>query len=316
MAFDLTGLADYVNENSFPILAKSVTAGRTASMMEKQLGIQGETKMSILNTDVNFQDNSGCTFVNDGNVTITQRTINPGQIKINLELCPNDLKAKWLSQQLPAGAHQESIPFEEFFVNNLIAKVQEQVELAIWQSDSSLVSGNLQFFDGLRLATASGTVDANSATIGFGAALTSMNIEDMVEAIQRLYTAAPSSVIDKDDAKIFLGYDRFRLLVAALQAGNGATTAGQLASYQTDYDPLRFVFPGTGIEVVAVNGLTGFENGYLMRTSNMYLGTSLDEDFSNVEMWYSKDQRKLRFVMEFTLGANVAFLDEVAQIRI
>jgi hypothetical protein len=53
-----------------------------------------------------------------------------------------------------------------------------------------------------------------------------------------------------------------------------------------------------------------------MRTSNMYLGTSLDEDFSNVEMWYSKDQRKLRFVMEFTLGTNVAYLDEVAQIRI
>lgn len=316
MAFDLSALSDYVNENSFPILAKSVTQGRTASMMEKQVGVHGETKMSVLATDINFQDNASCSFVSSGDVVMTQRTITPGQIKINLELCPNDLKAKWLSQQLPAGAHQESIPFEEFFVNNLVAKVQEQIELAIWQSDSSLISGNLQFFDGLRLQTASGTVDANSATIGFGAALTSMNIEDMVEAVQRLYTAAPSSIIDKDDAKIFLGYDRFRLLVAALQSGNGATTAGQLASYQTTYDPLRFIFPGTGIEVVAVNGLTGFENGYLMRTSNMYLATALEEDYSNVEMWYSKDQRKVRFVMEFTLGTNVAFLDEIAQIRI
>ena len=42
MAFTFTGLADYIEEQNFPLITKAVTGGRTASLMEKQVGVKGK----------------------------------------------------------------------------------------------------------------------------------------------------------------------------------------------------------------------------------------------------------------------------------
>jgi hypothetical protein len=149
MAFDVSGLTAYIEEQNFPLITKAVTGGRTASLMEKQVGVKGKTKINLMDVDVNFQDGSGCAFNADGDVTFTQREIDPAKLKLNMEFCPKTLEGYYLRSQLPSGAHYESIPFEEQFGAYLVEKIQSELEVMIWQSDSTLVSGNLQFFDGL-----------------------------------------------------------------------------------------------------------------------------------------------------------------------
>jgi hypothetical protein len=49
-----------------------------------------------------------------------------------------------------------------------------------------------------------------------------------------------------------------------------------------------------------------------MRLSNAFLGTDLLNEEERYELFYAKEADEVRFVAEFKLGVNVAFLDEVA----
>jgi hypothetical protein len=43
-----------------------------------------------------------------------------------MEFCPKDLNAYYWRTQMPAGTHQEALPFEEQFANYLVEKVQDE----------------------------------------------------------------------------------------------------------------------------------------------------------------------------------------------
>jgi hypothetical protein len=79
---------------------------------------------------------------------------------------------------------------------------------------------------------------------------------------------------------------------------------------------LRIIFPGTNIEVVGVNGLTGLNGVYGFSLANAFLGMDLSEDSSNLEVWYSQDDRKMRVACEFTMGTQFAYPDQVGKVAV
>tara|TARA_R110002110_G_scaffold290837_1_gene504890 strand:- start:37 stop:990 length:954 start_codon:yes stop_codon:yes gene_type:complete len=312
---DTSGLVAYIEEQNFPLITKALAGGRTASMLTPQLGVKGKTKINLMDVDVTMQTDSGCTFAADGNLTYTQREIDAKPVKINMEFCPKDLEGFYLRTQLAAGAHTETIPFEEQFANYLVEKIQDELEKVIWDGSVSAGVGNLAMFDGLLIPTGSFT-DCNTAA--YGTALTSpLTMADAVEAVQRVYSLTPSAAVAQDDFKIFLGLDKFRLFASAIMNGGGMTGGGgQLANYQSDFDPLRMIFPGTNIEVVGVNGITGHNACYGFSLSNAFLGMDLAEDSSNLEVWYSQDDRKMKVACEFTMGTQFAYPDQVGKVAL
>ena len=316
MALDLTGLTAYIDEQNFPMVTKALIGGRTASMLTPQMGVAGKTKINLLDVDVNMQDGSGCAWNASGNVDLTQREIDAKQVKINLELCPKELQGYYWRTQMAAGTHQDSIPFEEQFSNYLVEKVQDEIEKVIWNGDAQTpAAGNLGMFDGLVMPRALYT-DCNLGTGSFPTPLTTaVTISNVLEAIERIYVETPSAAVAQGDFKIFMGTDKFRVLAAALMNGNGLSSAGgQLNNYTSDFDPLRLIFPGTNIEVVGVGGLDGFNDIYGMSMSNAFLGVNLSEDSSKIESWYSQDDRRFRVAMEFTMGVQVAYPDQVGKV--
>jgi hypothetical protein len=317
MALDLSGLTAYIDEQSFPMQTKALIGGRTASMLTPQLGVKGKTKINLMDSDVVMQDGSGCAWNADGNIDLTQREIDAKQVKINMEFCPKDLNAYYWRTQMPAGTHQEALPFEEQFANYLVEKVQDEIEKVIWGGDVAAGVGNLGMFDGLLIPTASFT-DCNAATGSFPTPLTTgLSISNILEAIERIYVETPSAAVAQSDFKIFLGTDKFRTLAAALMNGNGLSSAGgQLNNYTSDFDPLRLIFPGTNIEIVGVGGLEGFNAAYGMSMSNAFLGIDLDADSTSLETWYSQDDRKYKVAMEFTMGTQFAYPDQVGKVAI
>ena len=320
MAFDVTGLSPFVNEQQFPLLTKALAGGRTAELMRKQLGVKGPTTVNIMDIDVNMaQAGATCSFDANGDVTFTQQTIDAKHVKINIEVCPKKLENYYLSSQLAPGAIQDSMPMEEVFSNYIVEKIQDEIEKIIWQGDGAGTSGtNLDMFDGILQQTASFT-DCNTTAYNGGTLSSPLTVADMVEAIQRVYALSPSAAVAQDDFKIFCGLDKFRLMSAALLSGNGLTSGGgQLASYQSDFDPFRLVYPGTNIEVIGVNGLTGLNGVYGASLSNLVLGLDLDTDTSEIglEVWYSKDNRSIRVACEFIMGTAVGFPDQVGKVAV
>ena len=317
MPIDATGLlAPYIEQENFPLITKALIGGRTASMMTTQLGVKGDTTINLMDAQVEMASNSTCGFVEAGDIVYTQRTINAKPVKINMEFCPKVLEGYYLRTQLNAGSHTEALPFEEQFANYLVEKVQDEIEKIIWNGDAQTpAAGNLGMFDGFVMPRAEYT-DCNLGTGSFPTPLTgAVTISNVLEAIERIYVETPSAAVAQGDFKVFMGTDKFRVLATALMNGNGlSSTGGQLNNYTSDFDPLRLIFPGTNIEIVGVGGLEGFNDIYGMSMSNAFLGIDLANDSSNLEMWYSQDDRTFKVAMEFTMGVQVAYPDQVGKV--
>jgi hypothetical protein len=322
-----SGLQAYIEEQNFPLIAKALTSSPTMAIAQKQVGVKGKSAINLADIDINFQDGSGCAWNEDGDITLTQRFIDPAKLKLNMEFCPKELEAVYLRTQLPSGAHYETIPFEEFFSNYLVEKIAAELEKMIWKSVNGATktstlpngTGNYQFFNGFRDAILGASyIDANTASYVDSTVLsTALNAGNMIEAVQRVYAAAADAVIENDDAVVFVGADKFRELAIAIQNGMGlATAGGQLQGYQTEMGSLSMLFPGTNLRIQATSGLTAVNDVYLARTSNMYVGVDLDSDASSIMSWYSMDDRVFRIAVELTVGAQVAFPDQISVVSL
>lgn len=318
MALDLSDLTAYVDEQQFNLATAALVGGRTAGFLTPQLGVKNNTKINKMDVDVTMQDGSGCAWNASGDATFTQETIDAKQVKINMEFCPKDLNAYYWRTQMPAGTHQESLPFEAQFANYLVAKVQDSLETVIWNGDATSGTGNNAMFDGILIDAANFT-DCNGTGGSFGTALTgAIDINNVVEAIERVYVEAPSAAVAQDDFRCYLGVDKFRALSAAIMNGNGgasilAGAALQGSMDRADVDPLRIVMPGTNMEIVGVGGLNTADKVIGFSSSNVFLGMDLTDEM-NIESWYSQDDRLFKVAMEFTMGVGVAYKSEVAKV--
>lgn len=321
MALDLSALTAYIDEQNFELATAALIGGRTAGFLTPQVGVKGETKINKMDVDVTMQDGSGCAWNASGDATFTQETIDAKQVKINMEFCPKDLNSYYWRTQMPAGTHQESLPFEAQFASYLVAKVQDELEKVIWQGDATSGSGNLAMFDGLLIDAANFT-DCNGTSGSFGTALTgAIDINNVVEAVERIYVEAPSAAVAQNDFRVYLGVDKFRTLVSAIMNGNGGASilsggALQGSMDRADVDPLRIILPGTNMEIVGVGGLDGLNKAVGFSSNNAYLGVDLSADSTNIESWYSQDDRKYRVAMEFTMGTGIAYKAEVGKVII
>jgi len=309
MAFDVTALTNYTKENEALLVTSSVLGAKTASLIkaagQTMVGVKSSEKINIMDTDAIFQAGGTCGFNASGTTTFTQRTVTVGKIKINESLCPKSLESKYLQKALPEGSRYDSIAFAADYNDKKSARIAAQLETAIWQGDTVSANVNLNKFDGFVKLIGSSAVEANNTTY-YGTPATSITAANVVAIVDALYRAIPAQVVAKDDMTIFMSQDVFRTYTIALKNAN-------MFNYSFDGKAdSEFILPGTSIKVVATPGLNGVSKLYAMRVSNMFLGTDLLNEEERYELFYAKEADEVRFVAEFKLGVNVAFLDEVA----
>ena len=309
MAFNVDALANYTKENEALLVTSSVLGAKTASLIKASggvmVGVKSSEKINILDTDAIFQAGGTCGFTASGTTTFTQRTVTVGKIKVNESLCPKSLESKYLQKALPEGSRYDSIAFAADYTDKKAARIAAQLETALWTGDTTSGNANLNKFDGLVKLIGSSAVEANNTTY-YGTPATSITAANVVAIVDALYRAIPSSVVAKDDMTIFMSMDVFRTYTIALKNAN-------MFNYSFDGKAdSEFFLPGTSIKVVATPGLNGINKLYAIRLSNLFLGTDLLNEEERFELFYAKEADEVRFVSEFKMGVNVAFLDEIA----
>ena len=314
MAFVVSSLNNYTEENAAMLVSSSVLGAKTASLIKGQgnvmVGIKSSETINIMDTDAIFQDGTSCGFTASGSTSFTQRTVTVGKIKVNEALCPKDLETKYLQKALTAGSGYDSIAFSAEYSQRKADKIAAQLETAIWQGDTGSANVNLNKFDGfakLINAASASVVHANTSTY-YGtplAASAGITVSNVVAVLDSVYKAIPAEIVGKDDVAIFVGQDIFRLYTIALKNAN-------LFAYTFDGKAdSEFFLPGTPVKVIATPGLNGTSKIYGARISNMFLGTDLLNEEERFELFYAKEADQVRFVSEFKFGINFAFADEV-----
>ena len=117
MAFDISALSAYTEQNEALLVTSSVLGAKTASLIKSagnvMIGVKSSETINIMDTDAIFQAGGTCGFNASGATTFTQRTVTVGKIKVQESLCPKSLETSYLQKALPTGSQYDSIPFEQ-----------------------------------------------------------------------------------------------------------------------------------------------------------------------------------------------------------
>lgn len=294
----VTSLPDYVNQSSMELKAKSELGARSAGLLTIQTGVNGDTDIHLLTTDVKFQDGSDCGFNAQDTSAITHRRLSPAILKVNTTFCEKKLLGTFAQHQVRVAAGKESLPFEEKFISGIVGGVNDGVEKLIWQGDST-ATGQTEP-DGLLKIMNTDVPTGNTVSFAAG---TSAYI-----AIKDVYSKMPTQVVNKSDARIIVSTSLFRKFIMELVAAN-------LYHYDpaNNAETLSYKLPGSNVIVEGVEGLDGADKEYIIggRLSNLFVGVDLEGDTDTFDFWYSKDDRIFKLAIEFALATQVAFPDEI-----
>lgn len=294
MGVILTGLTQYVEERRLPLIKEAVLKSKSANLLTLQSDVKWKAALNLVSVAPVLQDGSECGWNAAGNAELSQRVITAPSIKINQAFCQKDFLKYWTGYEVQVAVGRENLPFEEYFTSLIVEEVKAANEKLIWQGDTSSSDDKLKWTDGLLKLIAA---DANVVvpTIASGATA--------YDAIKAVYMAIPEKVLDK--AVIFVGADTFRGFMQEMVEKN-------YYHYTADgYPTEEFVMPGTNTRIIAVNGLNGTNKIVAARLENLFIGVDMMSDAENFSIWYARDFNEYRLAIEYNLGVQFAFGDEI-----
>jgi hypothetical protein len=309
MALDLSALTNYVKENELQLTSAAIFSAKTASLIEArgnvQVGIKSAETVNIMTTDAVFQTGGTCGFNSSGTTTITQRTLTVGKIKIQESICPATFEAKYTQKALREGSTYDYMAYANEYTAQKVQRIGAALETALWQGNTGSSDGQLNKFQGIAtIINALGFGGAGDPINGNAAQQTTLTSSNVIAAVDAVFASLPAEILDKDDVVIFCGNDTFREYVIALRTAN-------LFHYPVDAANMELIVPGTAIKLIGVNGLNGTDYLVGLSMSNLYLGTDMLSEQDKFELFYAAEAMEMRFVVEFKLGVQIAFPDQV-----
>lgn len=298
LSYNVSALPNYVDQLRPELIAKAVIGAKSAGLFTLQTGVKGPTALNLISSSVVFGDGAACGWTESGATSLSQAVLTPRALKINMSICDKTLLAKWANYLVKVQANKldSDLPFEEYFIEDVIKNVKAGIEKMIYQGDTT---GEGVQFDGLlKILQASG----NTTIVTTGASsVTSYNF------IKQVAAQMPASILDRDDLVILVSMPMYVDFIQNLVSAN-------LYHYNPGNGDNEYLLPGTNIRVIGVNGLndtSSYDYVIAGSLSNMFYGTNLEDGEEIFDLWYSKDNREFRLAIEFVAGVQVAFQNEI-----
>jgi hypothetical protein len=307
MAFNVSSLTNYVNEQSTDLISRLYFEKTSSDYFTLQSGVKKTDALHLLAVTAFPQDGSGCSPTASGSVVFTNRDITVGQITYFDGFCMKDLIPKYTQILLRAGnAETEDMAFEAEVADSIIKTIMEHNETADWQGDTA--SGNvfINRYDGLiKIIGAAGTAIAGNTSAA--TSITSGASGNVDTIINNICNARPAKVKSALNQVLFVGQDTFDKFVDTLNAKNLFNVdATSWANYSVS-------IPGKNVTLVGVVGLDGTNRMFLGTSDNFFLGFDLQNDEEEFDMWYEKLEDKVYYRVKFKRGLQVAYPNEIVQ---
>lgn len=288
MGYKVDTLPAYIKQNRDILIKKSVLGAPSVDKFTVQADSKGTVAINLMDIAAVLQDGASCGFSAAGSTNFSQRNIVTKVVKVNSQWCPKDLIGKYTEWAVNISAKNPNLPFEEYLTQGIVEDVDKQVEKIAWMGSDSLgISGVTEI-----LSAETTTVKKKYAS-GTSA----------YDIVKQAYMAIPVDVLDR--AEIFVGRDLFREFMNDMVEKN-------LYHYSAGEGSLtEFIFPGTNVKVNATAGLDGSGLAVAGDPKDIVMGVDLVNDKEDFDLFYSKDDRVWKLVIEFVLGFQVAFPDQM-----
>ena len=253
----------------------------------------------------NLVRNADCNFTNHGTLALTESILTPKMLQINMEACKDTLLSSWEAEQMRAGAMNNNAPkFEDYVISYFTQHISDAVEGSVW-SGAAATNGQFEgFLTGTTGAFAvNGNVVQTNNAGGAGTAYTAANI---IENLQTIAAAIPSTVYGKEDLRIYMNWKTYRLYVSAISALGYVNMYSMNSEYEATFE---------GIKLSVVYGMPD-DKLVAAQVSNLFFGTDLLSDTTQVKMLDMSPidgSENLRFVAKYSGGVQVGIGAEVVQ---
>lgn len=291
--FVVTSLPAYVQDNRDILLKNFALVGDgTRSRISIQTGIKKDAYINFLDLSPVLQDGTACEFTPSGAATLTQRTINTAAIKVDMDICPRNLRGKYAEYLIRINATSEELPFEQYIMDGVVREINKKIENLIWKGDTSLTNNaDLKWIDGfLKLAGADNDVID----------VTLLAANTAYQNILLVYNALTEEALERG-AEIYVSPAIFRAFMQDMVSAN-------FYHYNPGNDNFgEFLLPGTDVRVVRTPGLAGSTSILGTFPANLYYGTDMEGDEEDIDLWYSKDDRVFKLEALWNSGVQFAF---------
>lgn len=283
MAFNLNALSTFTDELSFELISKAVLETDLMANISVRTGLQsGTTAVNLLEGTLVVGD-LACGWTSGGTVSLTQVDIVVRDKQVKQDLCPQSLRAYYTSQLMSAGAHQESISFEELIADHYVSQIKNFNENYIINGDGT----------GLGIKQLLGTASTSNI-----AATASFVVSAAYDLVMDLYDAMDERVKSRNDIVMVMSPGRFNVLKRALIKEN-------LYHFDSVRSNNIIEVPGANLRVVKSSGLIG--SGYMacFSAQNVIMGTGLTDDMSSISFFYDQGEDIVKFMAKWRIGVTI-----------
>jgi hypothetical protein len=306
MATTLDINSSYVGEYAGKIITPALLAATTLEKggVEILPNIKKSTVIQKMDMSNLVQDGT-CDFNASGNVVLTERTITPKELQVNLDLCKKEFINTWEAMQMGMSAyHQMPNSFKDYFLARMMAKVASQNETSYWKG----VNATNGQYDGIVTQIAA-DADLPSGQEVTGTTVTAANV---ITELGKIHDAIPDRLYTEEGMHIYVSQSIYKAYMTALggfgASGLGANGVNAQGTNQA-FGDLNFV----GVPIFVANGL-GANEAIATTKSNLYFGTSMMDDYNKVKTIDMEDidgSQNIRFVMRFTAAANYGYAQDI-----
>jgi hypothetical protein len=211
-------------------------------------------------------------FTSAGNLALTEATLEPKDLQINLSICKKTLLTSYEALQMRAGRDaMPSVSFEDYVISYMGEIIANSTETSIWGG----VTGNTGEFNGFTgywlLPGTDATVVQSAAA---GAYTNATIIAECQKLIDDVLGGTASNVLGKDDAYIYMNTKTYQLYIQAMSALTGVP----FMHMREDYMP---VFEG--VKIAVCPGMVDNQMVFAQK-SNLFFGTDLLSDSTRISL--------------------------------
>jgi len=310
MSLVVSGLTTYVNEQEFPLIGKiQVSPEMTAADVTIKNGIKGSMRLHFGETDVIFQSGGGCSTSAAGTTTLTEKTLTVGRIRVREDICFDDLAGKYMEMNMKSGLlngkQMEPETWAAFYYAEKQAKLNAQLELSDWQSDTTSLAANWNKYDGLIKLT-----DAGSPVNGNTGSVTSVTTSNIIAVLDAMFLAVPANLKFRTDLVLYLPWTWFQMYGVATRNANYFANAG-------GQENISYIL-GTNVKLKPTYGLEAgtlstYKRMFLTYSSNYILGMDTDSD-KEVQMRIDPvTNEKVIYECSWSRGWQIAFTEDIVE---
>jgi hypothetical protein len=236
---------------------------------------------------------SSCNFTSAGTLALTEATLAPKTLQINLDICKETLLTSWNALQMRAGRDAGApVSFEDYVIAYMGEIIANATETSIWGG----VTGNTGEFNGF---TGYHLLPGTDATVVQSAAAGAYTAGTIVAELQKLVTdiigGTAANVLGKEDAYIYMNVKTYQFYIQAMSTLNYIN----MSNMNADFVP---VFEG--VKIAVCPGMVDNQMVFA-QSSNLYFGTDLLSDSTRIalmDMASVDGSDNIRMVARYTAG--------------